>query len=164
MLDGYHISGDTRYEITLIDPTITDAAPLEDDLSLELARSNLADRDEIARLMKNSGEDFRRQPADFNGSLTSARVSLETLAKGIASLRQQTTPMSGNPSKFGANIAYLRQIGFLDKNEEEGITGVYGFVSPGAHIPIGFTEEERVRLGRSMIASVCYFLAKKHNG
>lgn len=115
MLDGYRISGDdTRYEITLVDPTIADATPHEDDLSLELARSNLTDREVIARLMKNSGEDFRKQPADFNGSLTSARVSLETLAKGVVLLRQHNTPMSGNPSKFGANIAYPQSV-FLTK-------------------------------------------------
>jgi hypothetical protein len=31
-------------------------------------------------------------------------------------------------------------------------------------LPVGFTEEEMVRLGRSMIAAMCYFLIKKHNG
>ena len=72
--------------------------------------------------------------------------------------------MVGDPTKFGAVIAYLKNhAGFLDKNDEAAITGVYGFVSPGAHKPVGFSEEEMVRLGRSMIASVCYFLVKKHN-
>jgi hypothetical protein len=166
LLDGYHVTGDysTGYSVVTVDPTIAASAPLDDDLSNELNRSDLAERDEIIRLMKNSAEDFRRQPQDFNGSLTSARVSLETLAKNIASIHQTTTPMSGDPTKFGAIVAYLRhQIGFLDEKEEKGITGVYSFVSPGAHVPVGFTEEEMVRLGRSMIAAMCYFLVKKYN-
>jgi hypothetical protein len=73
--------------------------------------------------------------------------------------------MLGDPTKFGAIVAYLRnQVGFLDVKEEAGIVGVYSFLSPGAHVPVGFTEEEMVRLGRSMIAAICYFLVKKHNG
>ena len=166
LLDGYQVTGDYRdgYKLVAIDPTIAATAPLDDDLSDELARSNLADHQEIIRLMNNSAADFRKQPQDFNGTLTSARVSLETLAKNIAAIHQATTPMSGDPTKFGAIVAYLHQIGFLEKKEEQGIVGVYSFVSPGAHVPVGFTEEEMVRLGRSMIASMCYFLVKKHNG
>jgi hypothetical protein len=167
LLDGYRVMGDYRdgYKLVTVDPTIAEAAPLDDDLSTELNRSNLADREDIIRLMKNSAEDFRKQPQDFNGSLTSARVSLETIAKNIAAIHQTTTAMRGDPAKFGAIMAYLcHEIGFLDKKEEEGIVGVYSFVSPGAHVPVGFTEEEMVRLGRSMIAAMCYFLVKKHNG
>jgi hypothetical protein len=167
LLDGYRFTGDysSGYKFVAVDPTIAAAAPLDDDLSGELNRSNLADRSEIMRLMNNSAEDFCKQPPDFNGSLTSARVSLETLAKNIAAIHQTKTPMSGDPTKFGAIVAYLQhQIGFLDKKEEDGIVGVYSFVSPGAHVPVGFTEEEMVRLGRSMIAAMCYFLVKKHNG
>lgn len=165
LLNGYRVHGDysAGYRVVAVDPTIAATVPLDDDLSAELDRSNLADREEITRLMKNSAEDFRKQPQDFNGSLTSARVSLETLAKNIAAIHSATTPMSEDPTKFGAVLTYLRQVGFLEKKEEEGIAGVYSFVSPGAHVPVGFTEEEMVRLGRSMIASMCYFLTKKHN-
>lgn len=167
LLDGYRITGDysSGYQIVAIDPTIPGAAALDDDLSTELRKSNLTDREEIIRLMENSANDFRKQPADFNGALTSARVSLETLARNIAAIHRQATPMTGDPTKFGAIIAYLRhQANFLNDKEEQGITGVYAFVSPGAHVPVGFTEEEMVRLGRGMIASICYFLIKKHNG
>lgn len=167
LLDGYRITGDyaTGYEIVAIDPTIAGASAIDDDLSAELRKSNLGDREEIVRLMENSANDFRKQPPDFNGALTSARVCLETIAKNIATAHLQTTPMVGDPSKFGAIIAYLHhQANFLNDKEEQGITGVYAFVSPGAHVPVGFTEEEMVRLGRSMIATICYFLIKKHNG
>jgi hypothetical protein len=167
LLDGYHVTGDYScgYTIVAIDPIIAAVTPLDDDLSGELNRSNLADRNEIIRLMNNSADDFCKQPQDFNGSLTSARVSLETLVKNIAAIHLTKIPMPGDPTKFGAIVSYLRnQIGFLDAKEEAGIVGVYSFVSPGAHLPVGFTEEEMVRLGRSMIAGMCYFLVKKHNG
>lgn len=166
LLDGYRINGDysSGFTVVALDPTIEAVTSVDDDLSEELRRSNLSDRDEIVRLMKSSADDFLKQPQDFNGSLISARVSLETVAKNIAAIYQTSIPMPGDPTKFGAVVAYLRnQAGFLDMKEEAGIVGVYSFVSPGAHVPVGFTEEEMVRLGRSMIASICYFLVKKHN-
>lgn len=150
LLDGYRVTGDysSGYTIVAIDPTIAAVAPMDDDLSGELMRSNLADRLEIIRLMKTSADDFIKQPPDFNGSLTSARVSLETLAKNIAVVHQARIPMPGDPTKFGAIVAYLKnQVGFLETKEEAGIVGVYSFVSPGPHVPVGFTEEEMVRLG-----------------
>jgi hypothetical protein len=54
-------------------------------------------------------------------------------------------------------------VGFLSPKEETGIAGVYAFVSPGAHVPVGLSEEEVVRLGRTMIAAMCYFLVKRYN-
>ena len=164
LLDGYRVIGDYRdgYTVVAVDPMIEETAPLDDDLSNELNQSDLADREEIIRLMKNSADNFRAQPPDFNGSLTSARVSLETLAKNIAGIHQTKNPMNGDPAKFGAIVAYLcNQIGFCrQRRRRRGVVGVYSFVSPGAHVPIGFTEEEMVRLGRSMIAAMCYFLMK----
>lgn len=166
LLDGYHITGDysSGYVVATLDPTIEAVRPLDDDLTAELTRSNLRDRLEVIHLMKNSAEDFCKQPQDFNGALTSARVSLETLAKNIAEAFCTSTPMPGDPTKFGANIAYLRShVDFLSEKEEKGIAGVYAFVSPGAHVPVGLTEEEMVRLGRTMIAAMCYFLIKRYN-
>ena len=60
-------------------------------------------------------------------------------------------------------LSYLRTSGLLTKQEEEGLAGVYSFVSPGAHTPLGLTEEEMVRLGRSLVASMAYFLTKRFN-
>jgi hypothetical protein len=166
LLDGYQIHGDysTGYSLTALDPTIEAVRPVDDDLTTELLHSNLPAREDVVRLMKNSADDFCKQPQDFNGSLTSARVSLETLARNIAEVCWTKYPMVGDPTKFGANIAYLRnQVNFLSQKEETGIAGVYAFVSPGAHIPIGLTEEEMVRLGRTMVAAMCYFLIKRYN-
>jgi hypothetical protein len=167
LLDGYQLRGNYNvpYTLVAVDPTITATAPVDDDLTAELKRSNLPDREKIIRLMNNSADDFRKQPPDYNGSLTSARVSLETMSKNIATTYQAKIPMTGDPAKFGAVVTYLRKdAGFLDDKEESAITGVYAFVSPGAHVPVGFTQQEMVRLGRTTIASMCYFLVKKHNG
>jgi hypothetical protein len=123
LLDGYRVIGDysNAYKVVAVDPTIAGAVPSEDDLSTELRRSNLADYEEVIRLMSNSANDFCKQPPDFNGSLTSARVSLETLAKRVAAVRSTTTSMSGDPLKFGAVVAYLRQINFLDEKKKKGL-------------------------------------------
>ena len=53
--------------------------------------------------------------------------------------------------------------GFLTENEEKGLTGAFSFVSPGAHLSVGLSETEMVRLGRSLVVSMCYFLAKRYN-
>ena len=166
LLDGYQLSGDysAGYVVIALDPTIEAVRPVDDDLTAQLNKCGLRDAQEVIRLMKNSAEDFCKQPPDFNGSLTSARVALETLAKNIAEVFWQRVPMRGDPSKFGANLAYLNhQAQFLSPKEEAGIAGVYAFVSPGAHIPVGLTEEEMVRLGRTMTAAMCYFLIKRNN-
>jgi hypothetical protein len=167
MLDGYRVAGDysSGYRILTLDPTIGSAIPIDDDLTLAALGSNLPSRQDVVALMEQSANDFRKQPPDFNGSLISARVSLETIVKDMAILWSTSIPMPGDPTKFGANVAYLEhQVRFLAKEEVQGITGVYSFVSPGAHVPLGFTEQEMVRLGRSLIASVSYFLVKKFNG
>jgi len=46
------------------------------------------------------------------------------------------------------------------KEEERGLVGVFGFVSPGSHRPLGFSEAEFARLGRSFVAGMCWFLVK----
>ena len=65
---------------------------------------------------------------------------------------------------MGQVAAYLRTSGFLTKAEEDGLTGVFSFVSAGAHTLLGQSEEEMTRLGRSMVVSMCYFLAKSYVG
>ncbi len=41
--------------------------------------------------------------------------------------------------------------------------GVYGFISRASHTPIGFSEQEFARLGRSLALGFCYFLIKQFN-
>jgi len=166
MLDGYLIQGkyNSRYDIVAIDPSILDSTPVEDDLTAELDRSGLDVAEEVKRLLQNSAEDFRKQPPDFNGSLTSARVALETIAKGMARERRTSHPGTFDSEKWGEVIAYLRTSGLMSVREEAGLTGVYAFISEGAHNPVGMTEEEMVRLGRSLAGGMSYFLVKRYRG
>jgi len=39
---------------------------------------------------------------------------------------------------------------------------LYGFISDGSHIPLGFTEEEYARYGRNLAMSKCYYIIKKY--
>src|SRR5262249_42459991 len=154
-LNGYRIED---RELRAIDPTIEGAEPLEDDLSLELGKSGLVEADEILRLLNNSADAYRRQPPDYNGCLSNGRVALETLARGIAKARKTAHPGSFDETKWGQVLEYLRTSGLITKRQEEGIAGVYSLVSEGAHAPVGLTEQEFARLGRSLVNAMCYFL------
>jgi hypothetical protein len=44
------------------------------------------------------------------------------------------------------------------------MTGVFSFVSPGAHTFVRTSEVEMARLGRTLVVGMCYFLVKRHNG
>ena len=59
-------------------------------------------------------------------------------------------------------MAHLRKQDFFSVEEERGLVGVYAFLSPGAHRPIGLTEEEACRLGRSMALSMCWYLVRRY--
>ena len=161
-LDGYRVDKES-HTVRPVDPTIAAAVAVEDELSVELRKSQLPEAGEVSGLMEKSAEAFRQSSADYNGALSKARVALETLAKGIAKTRSAGHQGSFDESKWGSILAYLRVSGFLTVEEERGLAGVYGFVSPGAHKPIGLTEEEMVRLGRSLVASMAYFLVRRHN-
>jgi hypothetical protein len=64
-------------------------------------------------------------------------------------------------TKWGAMIMHLRMCGLITLEEERGLAGVYTFVSPGSHRPIGLSEEQMARLGRSLAMSMCWFLLKR---
>lgn len=164
-LDGYAKERD-GYDRELdrfvpIEPRIEGAEPVEDDLAKEIRQSRLPRADGILRVVEHSSDAFRSR--DYNGCLTNARVALQTLATEIAKARQANHPGSFDDSKWGQVVAYLRTSGLITQQQEEGLTGVYSFVSPGAHTPVGFSEQEFARLGRSLAVSLCYFLTKTFN-
>lgn len=161
LLDGMRIEDK---ELVSIEPTIDGAAPPEDDLARELKKSGLPDQEEMVRMLNNSAEAFRKTPPDYNGCLSNARVALQTLATNIAKHRQATRTGLFDESKWGQVLAYLRTSGLISEQEEQGLSGVFTFVSPGAHSPLGLDEGEMTRLGRSLVVSMCYFLVKRHNG
>src|SRR5438132_11716431 len=159
LLDGIRIE---NRELVVIEPTIDGAIPLEDDLALELRKSGLPDQEAIVLTLNNSAEAFRRATPDYNGCLSNARVALQTLATNIAKQRRATHAGSFDQNTWGQVLAYLRTSCLINEQEEKGLSGVFTFVSPGAHSPLGLDEGEMTRLGRSLIVSMCYFLVKRH--
>lgn len=160
-LDGYRVE-DIR--LVPIDPTVHgSSANVEDDLSRELSSSQLVGAQAIQQAITNAIDAFHKVPAEYNACLGNARVAFETLARAIALQRRTTYPGSFDESSWGQIIQYLRTSEFITKKEEEGLTGVYSFISPGAHTPLGLGEEEMARLGLSLALSMCYFLIRSYN-
>lgn len=157
LLDGYIVQ---EKKLLSADPSIEDAAPIEDDLVTALRQSQLPQRQAIINKINDSAEAFRATPPDYNAALTNARVALETLAVDIAAsmVQQQLGVGSYNPKSWGSVIAFLRQSGEITAEEEKGLAGVFGFLSPGAHRPIGIPQEQMARLGRSFALHMCWFL------
>jgi hypothetical protein len=164
-LDNYGLArdeyGQESDHFAPIEPIIDGASGVEDDLTRELGRCGLSEAEEILRVLDASAASFRG--GDFNGCLTNARVALQTLATGIARTRRDSHPGDFDEAKWGQVVSYLRKSAFIKQHQEDGLAGVFSFLSQGAHVPIGFTEEEFTRLGRSLAVSFCYFLTKTLN-
>lgn len=161
LLDGYIIQDK---KLVQTDPSIADAAPLEDDLIEALQNSGAPRRQEIVTKINDSAIAFKAAPPDYNASLVNARVALETLAGDIAAdvASRQQGPATYNPSRWGEVLAFLRSSGEITVEEEKGLAGVFGFLSPGAHRPVGIPEDQMTRLGRSFALNMCWFLLKNH--
>ena len=159
LLDGFKIQ---EKEIQAIEPVIEGAQPLEDDLTYELESSGLSSSKETIRLIRLSAESFKKSTPDYNACLTHARVALETIVRTIASGRG--LDIEQNAKAWGRSLSHIRSAGFVTNKEEAAIASTYTFISDGAHIPVGFTEEEFTRFGRNLAMSVCYFIIKKFNG
>jgi hypothetical protein len=160
-LDGYVLD---HNGLVPVDPAIDAAPPVEDDLSRELRQSALPEAEDIITSIGNSADAFRRNPPDYNACMTNARVTLQTLARSIARVWRQNHPGNFDEASWGGVLAYLRNSGFVTPEEEAGLAGIFRFVSPGAHRPVGLSEQEVARVGLSEVASMCYFLVKQYTG
>lgn len=158
LLDGYMIDDG---QIVPLDPTVLETPPVEDDLTRALNACGLPGAGLVIEKFQDSAEAFRRSIPNLNASLNDARVALETLAKAIANARLLRHPGNVDQRKWGSVLTYLRQTKFLTDEEERGLAAVFGFVSPGSHIPLGLSELEMARLGRNFAAGMCWFLAKR---
>lgn len=159
-LDGYRF---VHHRLVPIGPAIEEAAPPEDDLSVQLQASALPSAGEITVEVNRSTDAFRRSPADYNACLTHARIALQLLATSIAETLKPVDGGEFDERKWGDVLRYLRAERFITLEEERGLAGVYGFVSPGAHQPVGLAEEEMAWLGRSLAISMCWFLVRRYN-
>jgi hypothetical protein len=155
LIDGYSVE-DKRLVQT--DPSISDAAPIEDDLIIALRHSAVPQREAII----DSAEAFRSSPPDYNAALTNARVALEALAVDIAAEVESQLQATGtyDPTKWGDVIRFLRSSGEITLEEEKGLAGVFGFLSSGAHRPVGVPENHMARLGRTFALNMCWFLVQ----
>ena len=161
MLDGYRID---QNKIVTIEPFIESSEPIEDDLTKELLRADLPSSEKIISFIKNSAEEFRKpEPDYYNGCLTYSRVALETLCKELA-IQKGFVASEHDTKVWGSSIRFLKENTFFDKKEEDAITSIYTFISPGAHKPLGFSDEEFVRFGMNLAISACYYAVKKCNG
>ncbi|HIE1295147.1 hypothetical protein [Burkholderia contaminans] len=163
LLDGYAVQ---NAKLIQIDPSIEDASPLEDDLVVALQNSGVPRATEIVAKIADSAHAFRTMPPDYNAALVNARVALETLAADVAAdVAAALVPAPGyNPAKWGEVLTFLRNSGEITQEEERGLAGVFGFLSPGAHRPVGIPEDQMTRLGRSFALNMCWFLLKNHLG
>jgi len=143
------------------EPAIGGVQPVDDDLTSELKRSRLPGVDDVLAMIEESANEFKA--GNKNACLNAARVALQTLARSIAVERRAAHSGSFAEDKWGQVVAYLRTSSFIDKNEEEGLSGVYSFISPGSHVPLGMSDLEFARLGRTLAFSCCYFLVKAAN-
>lgn len=158
LLDGYKIEEQAIYAL---DPNFQGHEPVEDALLKELDNSTLQNTDGIKQSVKKSAEYFVKAQPDYNGSLTNIRIALETLIREVAFAQGFTTSRSGNT--WGPSLAYLKGNYFITQQEEQALSSVFTFISNGAHVPLGFSHEEFVRLGRNLCSSMCYFVVKKYN-
>ncbi|QUG93106.1 hypothetical protein GR140_30535 (plasmid) [Pseudomonas putida] len=159
LIDGYLVQ-DKRLLQT--DPSISDTAPIEDDLIIALRDSGVPQREAIIEKINDSAEAFRSSPPDYNAALTNARVALEALAVDVAAevASQPQTTGTYDPAKWGDVIRFLRTSGEVTVEEEKGLTGVFGFLSSGAHRPLGVPESQMARLGRTFALNMCWFLVQ----
>ncbi|MHA4867218.1 hypothetical protein ACXZ1M_05910 [Duganella sp. PWIR1] len=157
ILDGYIIDGK---RLITADPSIVDGQPVEDDLISALRTCGAPRREQIIAKINDSSAAFRSSPPDYNAALVNARVALETLAADVAQdvHAQLSSPEAYNPAKWGEVVTFLRKAGEITQEEERGLAGVFGFLSPGAHRPVGISEAQMTRLGRSFALNMCWFL------
>lgn len=159
LLDGYQIENKS---VKALDPNYEGKEPVEDALLDELKKSQIDNDDEVKERILASASAFIKTPSDFNGSLTNIRVALETTIRKSA-IKKGFVNNNPSANSWGPSLAYLKSNGFFSEKEEKALAAVFTFISDGAHIPIGFSEEEFVRLGRNICASMCYFAIKKYN-
>jgi hypothetical protein len=159
--DGWIVD---NHQLVRVAPAAEEATGVRDSLIEQLAASGLDADGGIRRCIEDASEAFIREPPDFNASTTNVRIALETIARAAASKRSAKGAAPYTKDSWGSALSYLRQAGVLESSEEEVLARVYSFISPGAHVPSGITEEEWARLARTFGLGAAYFVLKKHLG
>ena len=156
--DGWTIEGAALVRVT---PLAEEVAGIRDKLTEDLATSGLDQDGAIRAVLDGSSRDFVAQPPDFNGSITKARIALETVARRAAERVASAKGAAYPEDSWGRALALLKSQAVIEQTEEDILARVYTFVSPGAHVPTGVTAEEWARLARTFSVSSAYFLLRK---
>lgn len=157
--DGWIVEGGVLVRVT---PAAEEVTGIRDKFLQDLATSGLDADGAIRAAVENSSKDFVGVPPDFNGSTTKVRIAFETVArKGAAAIAKRKDGGYSEDS-WGKALEFLRVAGVIELQEEQILGRVYTFISPGAHVPKGVTEEEWARLARTFGLSSAYFLLRKY--
>ena len=157
--DGWIVENGALLRVT---PAAEEITGIRDTLLEDLANSGLDNEGAIVTAIENSAKHFVANPPDFNGSVTNVRIALETVARNAAKTISTKRGCPYLDDKWGKALQLLRSQGVIEQEEEDTLSRVYTFISPGAHIPKGITEEEWARLARTFGLSSAYFLLKKY--
>ena len=156
--DGWIVDGAVLVRVT---PLAEEVTGLRDKLTEDLAASGLDQDGSIRAALDDSSKDFVAEPPDFNGSITKARIALETVARKAAGRIAVKRAVAYSEDSWGRALALLKSQSVIEQGEEDILARVYTFVSPGAHVPKGITAEEWARLARTISVSSTYFLLRK---
>lgn len=149
-------------ELVRIGPAAEEASGVRDALIDQLKGGEIDPKGEIRNCIEKAGKAFVQEPPDFNASITNVRISLETIARSAASGRASKGGAPYPNDSWGNALLYLRQANVVELKEEDVLAKIYTFISPGAHVPKGLTEEEWARLARTFGLGAAYFFLRKH--
>ena len=157
--DGWIVEGGALVRIT---PVAEEASGIRDKFLQDIQTSGLDEDSAIKTAVENSSKSFVAEPPDFNDSTTKVRIALETVARRAAKNIAKKSGGAYPDDSWGKALQFLRSTGVIECEEEEILSRVYTFISPGAHVPKGVTEEEWARLARTFGLSSAYFLLRKY--
>lgn len=156
-LDGYSIRD---AEIISSDPITDHLTSTEESLSELIRECHISEAEGIITSIKNSADDYLKQPPDFNGCLSNMRTALEAIAKSLAGKIQLACTQTNDTLRWGSAVSYLRSKEYLSEKEEKVLIAAYALLSE-LHRPIRIDESEMVRFARSIALAACWLLAKK---
>jgi hypothetical protein len=157
--DGWKVENN---QIVRIGPGAEEATGVRDALLTSLDSSGVDSDEGIRSSIRKAAEAFVKDPPDYNGSVTNVRVALETTVRRCAQVRASSGGAPYPDDSWGKALQYLKTAGVLSQSEEELFARTYTFISPGAHIPTGMSDEEWARLARTFGLSTCFFVLKQH--
>lgn len=158
LLDGWKAENGTLIRVS---PAAEESTGIRDKLIEDIKQSNLDPNGEIECAINKSSTNFTSASPDFNGSIANIRIALETVVKRSA---ENIAIKAGKAQifKWGSAIQYLREKNVIGTDEENVLTNIYTFISPGAHVPKGLSDEEWARLARTYGLSSAYFVLRKY--